>query len=109
MHWEARAVDYFQCLGRARARPYYRCGRCRARRRLARELWNYSRPPRCSCGVSDWRLDLHRTKEQEAKTGAYAICRCDGYWYPHRPGSGVWCCESDSLPTIDDERRRYGV
>ena len=74
--------------------PYYRCGRCRKRRRLSRELWEYSFPPKC-CGGVHWLLDMHRFKEWKGKTGAYAICRCSGAWWgPHKPGSTYDCCDN---------------
>ena len=91
--WQTRAIDYFQRLGKPRIRKHYRCGRCRARRSLRRELWQYVRPPRCGCKSIDWRLDMSRTREWQERKGVFDTCRCDGAHYPHRRGS-VLRCES---------------
>lgn len=109
MDWEVRAVDYLQQLGgKVRARKYYRCGHCRARRSLRRELWQYLRPPRCRCcNAVDWRLDMSRYREWKTRSGVFDTCHCDGYWFPHRKGGGVWCVEHPTGPTEHDINLRY--
>jgi DNA-directed RNA polymerase subunit RPC12/RpoP len=71
------------------SRPYYRCGRCWTRKRLAKELGEYVRPPRCSnCGGRDWRVDAGRRREYRTRSGVFETCYCDRYSFPHRIGSG---------------------
>lgn len=110
MNWEVRAVEYQRKLGgKPRRRKHYRCGACRGRASLARELWLYTRPPACkSCGVVDWRLDMHRTKELTTRTGVYNVCHCPGLTHPHRAGSSVWCELHETGPSEDDYVSRYG-
>lgn len=93
--WKIKADEYLQKLKKPRAKPYYRCAYpCRTRKVLKRELWEYLQPPKCDvCGLVAWRLDMNRTREQKTKTGAYAICYCDGAPYLHKPGSIELCCE----------------
>jgi hypothetical protein len=73
--WYSRGISYFQKLGKRRLKFYYRCGRCRHRKVLSQELWEYKIPPKC-CGGAFWILDMDRYKAWETKTGAYAICDC---------------------------------
>lgn len=109
--WQARAVDYCQKMqGQARILKHYRCGQCRHRKRLNRELWEYSKVPACdNCTAQDWRLDLHRTKEHTTKTGAYSVCHCGQVPFPHRTGSDVFCEHSEKQPTDADYEALYGA
>jgi len=108
--WETRAAEYCQKLnGKPRARKHYRCGACRSRRSLRRELWQYVRPPKCRCcGAVDWRLDMSRTKEWLTRTGVFDTCDCGEYHFPHRKGGGVWCVHHPTGPTEEDFLIRYG-
>jgi len=108
MKWQIQASEYQQRLVNPRGLKSYRCGKCRARKVLKRELWEYIRPPRCICGSNDWRLDMHRYKEWKNRTGVYATCHCDGLHHPHRKGSNVWCDHHKTGPTEQDFKDRYG-
>ena len=110
MKWEDRAYRYLALLkGVVRGKKYYRCGHCRMRKVLARELWEYSQPPKCEiCNVVGWVIDMTRYKEFKTKTGSYAVCRCDGLHHEHRPGSSVWCIEHKVGPSEADYIDRYG-
>lgn len=109
MDWQTRAVDYHQKFANiTRLLKYYRCGCCRARRVLNKELWEYTRPSKCyECNSVDWRYDKHRYIEHKTKTGAYSTCHCDGVRHPHRKGSDVWCEHHKSGPTEQDFIDRY--
>ena len=92
---------------RPRSRPYYRCGKCWTRRRLAKELGEYVRPPACrNCGGNDWRIDAGRRVEYRTRSGVFETCYCDGYHFPHRVGGGVWCRSHPTGPTEEDVRDR---
>ena len=108
--WHVRGAEYCQRLnGKVRTRKHYRCGQCRARRSLKRELWDYIRPPKCrECYAVDWRLDMSRTKEWLTRTGVFNTCNCGGYFFPHRRGGGVWCYNHIGGPTDQDYANRYG-
>lgn len=107
--WRIKAVEYCQNQkGKIRYFKHYRCGQCRARKRLNRELWQYISPPKCKCGSKDWRMDLHRTKEWLNKKGVYDSCDCHGYLYKHRKGSGCWCVHNKNGPDEQDFKDRYG-
>lgn len=95
--WQHRAVEYLQKLKTPRAKAYYRCKKpCRTRKVLSKELWLYENPPSCTvCGKTDWRLDISRSDEQKNKTGAYALCYCDGAHYHHKPGSVKLCVQNN--------------
>jgi len=69
-----------------------RCSRkaCQARRTLPRHPDSYIRPPRCHCGSTSWRIDRYRMTQEFPE-----LCQCDGYWFPHRPGSGM--CRSNPM------------
>lgn len=109
MNWKHRAVEYHQKIKTVRAKKFYRCGHCKARRVLNRELWEYSKPPKChTCGVIDWCIDMYRYTEWKNKTGSYAVCHCYELPYPHRPGSDVWCKQHKTGPTEQDYVNRYG-
>lgn len=110
MDWRIRADDYCQKQnGKLRYLKHYRCGQCRARKRLNREIWQYIKPPKCGCcGAVDWRMDLHRTKEWKESTGVYNHCDCGGYLHKHRKGSGAWCVHHSEGPTQNDFYERYG-
>jgi len=90
--WGIRAHRYLQKLKKRRAKHYYRCGKCRKRRVLAKELWEYMVPPR-HCGGVFWTLDMDRYSAWKNQKGAYAVCRCgNSSWdAPHKPGSIIWC------------------
>lgn len=102
MKWslEIRAAEYCQKLnGKVRPRKHYRCGNCRTRKSLKRELWQYVRPPKCPCcGLVDWRLDLSRYKEWKGRKGVFDTCHC----------GGVWCVSHPTGPTDEDFICRYG-
>jgi hypothetical protein len=104
--WETRAVEYLQRLGgKARPLKHYRCGACRARRSLRRELWQYLRPPRCrECSAVDWRLDLSRYREWQHRTGVFDTCYCGELHHPHRIGGSVWCLHHPTGPGPHDFR-----
>ncbi len=90
--WQSRAVEYFQKAGTGRSKAYYRCGFCRSRKVLNRELWEYIRPPKCNnCFKTDWRIDWSRSEDRRLKRGGYNICYCDALHYPHRKGSVDEC------------------
>jgi len=93
--WSWRAIDYFQRLGGRRQKFYYRCGKCRRRKVLSRELWEYKSPPKCCRGVY-WTLDMDRYRAQQEKTGAYAVCGCgnNSWGAGHKPGSTMACAQS---------------
>jgi len=93
--WYLRAADYFARLKKRRQKFYYRCGKCRKRKVLSRELWEYQIPPRCCRGVY-WTLDMDRYKAWKNKTGAYAICYCgmNAWDARHKPGSLLFCEKS---------------
>lgn len=102
--WQTRAEDYLKKLnGKPRALKHYRCGTCRARRRLAKELWEYLRPPNCQCGRVDWTIDLHRTKEHKTRTGIYDTCNCSMTPFPHKKGYGTWCIHHPTGPVDEDD------
>ena len=84
----------------------YRCTKaaCRARRTLRRPLEGYVREPRCRCCGGPLTLDAYRQQTELA----YRPCNCDGYWFPHRPGGGVWCIQPLDGPTDEDYLARYG-
>ncbi len=98
--WQVRAEEFkLQLGGKSRKLKHYRCGGCRARKSMHRELWNYVQPPKCKmCGVRDWRLDNSRTKEHTERKGVFNSCHCDGAWYPHRKGSIDLCIFSHQPP-----------
>jgi hypothetical protein len=62
----------------------HRCGRCNARRALARRITHYVRPPKCLCGgtlfVDNYRLN--------GRDPSRRTCGCGAAPYPHRAG---WC------------------
>jgi len=82
----------------------YRCNKCKQRRSLPRLHTDYVYAPKCkSCGAPL----TYRDKWQERKNKVTA-CTCDGYPFPHRKGSGVWCIHSVKQPTdMDYQDRRY--
>lgn len=85
----------------------YRCShdRCRTRRTLVKPLEHYVREPRCRCCGGPLTLDRYRNTQELAPD---RVCRCDGYWFPHRRGGGVWCIHHPTGPTDEDYRERYG-
>lgn len=111
-HWRIRAEEYMKKLnGKARRLKHYRCGHCRARKNLAKELWQYIQPPQCQkCGRRDWRLDYHRHLEKKNGTGVFESCQCYGYPYPHRIGSGIQCVNHPTgyIPAQYDKDQYYG-
>ncbi len=105
---EVRAVDYHQQLnGVVRQKFFYRCGACRGKKVLNRELWEYTRPPKCECGACDWRIDMSRYKEWVTRRGPYDTCKCDGLPFFHRAGSSVWCEKHKAGPAKKDFSERY--
>ena len=82
----------------------YRCrhARCRQRRTLRHPVEWYVREPRCKACGGPLTRDRFRN-EQELR----AVCTCDGYWFPHRPGGGVWCEQHPTGPTEEEMRERY--
>lgn len=75
----------------------YRCNSCGQRRALPKLHTDYVRLPMCDCG----KPLTYRDKWQERKN-KQARCSCDGYPFPHRHGSGVWCIHSKVLPSDQD-------
>lgn len=109
LSWETRAVAYHQQLGnKRRVKFFYKCGSCRSMKVLNRELWEYIRPPKCKCGVQDWRMDSARYNRWLNRTGEYNTCKCNGLHYNHRAGSTVWCEKHPTGPTEEDYIDRYG-
>lgn len=78
-----------------------RCQRCRGRKTLSKHPDLYVRPPKCQCGGL-LRPDMHRKKKEHLN-----VCRCLGYWFPHRPGGGVWCEQHPTGPTEQHYQERY--
>lgn len=107
-NWETRAVEYHQRLKTPRKYCFYRCGSCRGRKVLKRELWQYVRPPKCSCGKVNWYIDLSRTKDWKEKKNGYSVCDCNGYHFRHHKAGGVWCIHHATGPTEQDYIERYG-
>lgn len=104
LDWRTRGAEYFKRLKKRRQKFYYRCGRCRKRKVLARELWEYQIPPRCCRGVY-WVIDGSRYKCWKNKTHAYALCYCfQGRMWdaPHKPGS-VFLCEKSTATDAEKE------
>lgn len=68
-----------------------RCNRkaCQRRRSLRMHPDDYLRRPRCACRKGHLRIDPYRNSGRET---AGRVCRCSGYWFPHRTGS-LWCME----------------
>ena len=75
-----------------------RCSKCRARRNLSQHPEAYIRRPRCRrCGaVGTLKIDAYRDSGQERRKAP--TCNCDGWWFPHRRGSGG-CIHR---PTLED-------
>ncbi len=97
------AEKYLKQLGgKPRAKAFYRCGYCRHRKALAKELWLYLRPPKCICGRVDWRMDMGRYNDWLNKRHAYALCRCSAAPFPHKPTISVWCVKHPTGPSEDD-------
>ncbi len=63
---------------------------------------SYARPKRCLCGKAGVRVDGYRASGREF---AGKTCRCSGYWFPHRAGSGF--CELGNW-TDEQMRERCG-
>lgn len=104
-----RATEYHQRLKTPRGKAFYRCGTCRTRKVLKRELWEYLRPPKCPfCGDLNWWIDLSRTRDHREKKNGYTICDCAGYSFRHHKGGGVWCIHHATGPTDEDYLIRYG-
>lgn len=66
-------------------RKYYaRCKNCDARRVLKKHLEDYLRIPKCrQCGDKRYRAGYPNFRKPKQRT-----CYCDGYYFPHRDGSG---------------------
>lgn len=77
-----------------------RCNRkaCQRRKSLRKHPDEYVRRPRCACRKGYLRIDRYRNMGRENN-----VCRCSGYWFPHRMGS-KWC-ESGNW-TAEDMRQR---
>lgn len=60
---------------------YYRCNQCRTRNGFNKQLDLYVRKRHCkNCGHDKFYFDKERNKRSVS-------CLCQGYWFPHRPGS----------------------
>lgn len=76
---------------------------CRQRRTLARHPSTYIKEPQCrACGGR-----LVHDPAVRAQTRARGTCHCDGYPFPHRPGTEPWCSRAPVGPTDDDYEDRY--
>ena len=85
-------------------RYHYRCGDCGSRQTLRKHLSEYVRTKRCKwCGSKRLWADRYRDKKE-----LKATCWCDGYHFPHRPNSGVWCRRHKTGPSEKQLAERYG-
>ena len=63
-------------------KTHCRCRSCFVRRVLPKSPGEYLKPPKCkNCGARNYRPDKWMN-ERKSKA-----CHCDGYHFPHRPGS----------------------
>lgn len=89
----------------------YRCrcrrSACQARQTIARHPDEYLRPRTCRvCGKGRLRVDTYRDSGREH---AGTVCRCWGYSFPHRRGSG-YCFHNPNLtPEMLQEREETGT
>ena len=89
---EYRAVKYFQKLKKSRGKGFYQCGCCKRLHVFKRELWEYTRYPKCNhCGEVNWYIDNYTYKHWEKKTGSYKVCKCNFVYFPHKPKSVKEC------------------
>ena len=79
-------------------RWHCRCRKCKARQVKAQHPDAYARPPRCrACGVAG---ALVVNAWANARPWRKTTCCCDGYWFPHKKGTGA-CIYNEKL-YIDD-------
>lgn len=82
-----------------------RCRKCGKRRTLSMRPEHYYRESYAKCKAcgGSLRVDWYRKgKEHKGNT-----CYCNGYWFPHRKGGGVWCVEHPTGPSEEEMRERY--
>ena len=85
---------------------FVRCCRCRARRTLNRHPDEYVRLPQCrapGCRSRRYTVDAYRTRVERG--GKVRPCKCYGYSFPHRRGSGY--CEHNPKLTEEMLRERW--
>jgi hypothetical protein len=88
-----------------------RCTHCRARQSFQTHPRDFGQhPPVCiSCGSRTWAIDSYR---QSGKEAACFTCRCDGFPYPHRKGSGAdgfSCIHETDTAAFNRHLREAGI
>jgi len=77
---------------------------CFARVSLPKRIEEYIHVPKCPrCGNELTYRD--KSRERESKKD---MCRCDGYWFPHRKGSR-YCVHNENITEEDLQDRYYNV
>ena len=77
----------------------YRCSKCRTRNTFRHALEWYIRPKRCRCcGHKAFYVDKERVRRKP--------CYCEGYHYPHRPGTTF--CVVNPQYQVNVRTMRYG-
>lgn len=66
-----------------------RCNKraCQARRNLSKHPQEYHKHPRCHMPGCDGKMYVDSYRLQKLEVRQRPVCRCDGYWYPHRVDS----------------------
>ena len=83
---------------------HYRCALCKSRHTFNRKIDDYIIKRKCRyCETSKFYADTYRDNKE-----LKATCHCDGYHYPHRPNTGVWCINHKTGPSQQDFEDRYG-
>jgi hypothetical protein len=71
---------------------------------LTRKVETFLNKKVCSgCGGTKFRLDRFAQERNKKNT-----CNCGDPHYPHRAGNSVWCTQSKTAPTEQDQLDRYG-
>jgi len=84
-------------------RRNFRCTskKCRIRFvRYTRKVAEDIKCPACGGKVSDRTEEVRKSRKRES------ICKCDGWWFPHRKGS-KWCVFYTGEYTEEDYKERY--
>lgn len=82
------------------ARVAYRCMKCRTRNAFRRPIETYRQKKCKACGHTRFYYDKERNRKQPS-------CECQGYHFPHRPGSRF--CRLNPLAPVWEVERRGGT